>query len=53
MNVFNVSIPNESERKRNMRIRTGFEELFCLRSKLSNDNIIFAYMDRSENGHGF
>ena len=25
-----------------MRIRTGFEELFCLRSKLSNGNINFA-----------
>ena len=25
MNVFIVSIPNEQERKRNMRIRNGFE----------------------------
>ena len=25
MNVFIVSIPNEYERKRNMRIRNGFE----------------------------
>ena len=25
MNVFIVSIPNESERKRNMRIRNGLE----------------------------
>ena len=42
MNVFIVSIPNEKERKRNMRIRNGFEEFFCLRSNLSNDNIISA-----------
>ena len=42
MNVFIVSIPNEYERKRNMRIRNEFEELFCLRSNLSNDNIISA-----------
>ena len=42
MNVFIVSIPNELERKRNMRIRNEFEELFCLRSNLSNDNIISA-----------
>ena len=28
MNVFIVSISNEPERKRNMRIRNGFEELF-------------------------
>ena len=34
--------PNEWERKKNMRIRSGFEEFFCLRSKLSNDNIISA-----------
>ena len=39
MNVFIVSIPNEQERKRNMRIRNGFEKYFCLRSNLSNDNI--------------
>ena len=42
MDVFIVSIPNEWERKRNMRIRNGFEEFFCLRSNLSNDNIISA-----------
>ena len=27
MNLFVVSIPNEKERKRNMRIRNGFEEI--------------------------
>ena len=30
-----------------MRIRNGFEEFFCLRPNLSNDNII------SENEYGF
>ena len=30
------------ERKRNMQIRNGFEELFCFRSNLSNDDIISA-----------
>ena len=40
INVFIISIPNEKERKKNMRIRNGFEELFCLRSNLGNDNII-------------
>ena len=28
MNVFIVSVLNEKERKRNMRIRNGFEQLF-------------------------
>ena len=42
MNVFIVSIPNERERKRNMRIENGFEEFFCLHFNLSNDNITFA-----------
>ena len=42
MKVFIVSIPNEYERKRNMRIRNGFDEFVCLRSNLSNDNIISA-----------
>ena len=45
MNVFIVSIPNEYtyiERKRNMRIRNAFEEFFCLRPNLSNDDIISA-----------
>ena len=40
MNVFIVSIPNESERKGNMRIRNGFEEFFCLHCNLSNHNMI-------------
>ena len=35
MSVFIVSNPNEWERKRNMRIRNGFEEFFCLHSNLS------------------
>ena len=39
MNVFIVSILNEKERKRNMRIRNGFEEFFSLRSNLSNDQL--------------
>ena len=41
-NIFIVSIPNEWERKRNMRVQNGFEEFFCLRSNLSNDIIISA-----------
>ena len=40
MNVFIFSIPNDYKRKRNMPIRNGFEEFICLRSNLSNDNII-------------
>ena len=43
MKVFIVSIPNELERKRNMRIRNRFELFFCLRPNLSNGNIISAY----------
>ena len=43
MNVFIVSIPNELERKRNMRIRNRFELFFCLRPNLSNGNIISAH----------
>ena len=39
---FIVSIPNELERKRNMQILNGFEESFCLRSNVSNKDIIFA-----------
>ena len=31
---------SKKERKKNMRIRNEFEELFCSRSNLSNDNII-------------
>ena len=42
MNVFIVSIPNEDERNGNMRIRNAFEQIFCLRSNLSNDDIISA-----------
>ena len=42
INVFIISIPNEKERKRNVRIRNGFEYFLCLRSNLSNDNIISA-----------
>ena len=30
------------ERRGNMQIRNGFEELFCFRSNLSNDDIISA-----------
>ena len=52
MNVFIVSIPNEYERKKNMRIRNGFEEFFRFRSNLSNDNN-FCLKARSENGYGF
>ena len=42
MNVFFVSIPNEYERSRNMRIRDAFEQTFCLRYNISHDNIISA-----------
>ena len=38
MNVFIVSIQNEQGRKRNKQIGNGFEEFFCLRSNLSNDD---------------
>ena len=31
-----------SKKERGMQIENGFEEFFCLRSKLSNDNIISA-----------
>ena len=50
MNVFIVSIPNEWERKRNMRIRNGFEEFFCLHSNLSKRVWILDVW--SENGCG-
>ena len=36
-----------------MRIRSGFEELFCLRSKLSNDNIISAQRPDLKTGMDF
>ena len=42
MNVFTVSIPNEDERNGNMRIRNAFEQMFCLRSNLSNHDTISA-----------
>ena len=42
MKIFIVSIPNEEERKKNMRFLNGFEEFFCLRSNLSNNDIISA-----------
>ena len=42
MGIFIVSIPNEEERKKNMRLLNGFEEFFCLRSNLSNNEIISA-----------
>ena len=42
MNVFIVSIPNEQERNRNVPIRNAFEEIFCLRSNISNHDIISA-----------
>ena len=38
MNAFIVSIQNEQGRKRNKQIGNGFEEFFCLRSNLSNDD---------------
>ena len=41
MDVVFISIPNE-EGNRNRRIRNAFEELFCLRSNLSNDDLINA-----------
>ena len=44
MNVFIVSILNDlsTERKKNMRIRSGSDEFVCLRSNLSNENIVSA-----------
>ena len=53
MNVFIVLIPNEYERKKNMRIRNGFEEFFCLRSNLSNDNIVSAKRPGLKTGMDF
>ena len=50
MNVFVASIPNELERKSNVRM--DFKTSFCWRStNLSNDDIISAY-SRSENENG-
>ena len=42
MKVFIVSIPNEKESRRNLRLRNEFEEFFCLHSNLSDENIISA-----------
>ena len=53
MNVFLVSMPIEYERKTNMRIRNGFEEFFCLRSGLSNDDIISASRPGLKTGMDF
>ena len=53
MNIFIFSISNEEERKRNMRNRNGFEEFFCLRSNLSNDDIISAKRPGLETGMDF
>ena len=53
MNVFIVSIPNVKERRRNMRILNGFEYFFCLRSSLSNDDIISAYRPGLKTGVDF
>ena len=53
MNVFIFSISNEEERKRNMRIRNAFNEFFCLRSNLSNDDIIFAKRSGLKTGMDF
>ena len=53
MNVIIVSIPNELERKRNMRIPKGFRECFCLGSKLINDNIISAWIPGLKTGMDF
>ena len=53
MNVLIFSISNEEERKRNMRNRNGFEEFFCLRSNLSNDDIISAKRPGLKTGMDF
>ena len=53
MKVFIVSIPNVKERRRNMRILNGFEYFFCLRSSLSNDDIISAYRPGLKTGVDF
>ena len=42
MSVFIVSILNEKDRNRNMRIRNAFEQIFGLCSNLSNHDIISA-----------
>ena len=40
-------------REKNMRLRNGFEELFCLRSNLGNDNIISAWRPGLKTGMDF
>ena len=47
-----ISIPDESDRKNNMRFRNGFQKSFCWRSYLNDDEIISTYA-RSENGYRF
>ena len=42
MKVFIVSIPNEQERREMCEFEMDLMSLFCLRSHLSNDNIISA-----------
>ena len=53
MNVLIFSISNEEERKRNTQNRNGFEEFFCLRSNLSNDDIISAKRPGLKTGMDF
>ena len=53
MSVFILLIPNEPERKRNMRIRNAFPKLFCLRSNLGNDNITSRLMTGLKTGMNF
>ena len=50
--VYIVSFLNELERKRNIRIRNGFEYFFCLPSIISNGNN-FCLKARSGNGYEF
>ena len=52
MNVFFVSIPNESETKGNIRIRNGFEEIFLSELQSEIDDLSFIFT-KSENGYGF
>ena len=45
MDVFVVLIPKDKARKSNMRIRImEFKKSFCLRSNLSNNDIISTYV---------
>ena len=52
MDVFIVSIPDESERKSNMLIRNGFLEIFLFELQSSNDDLFSTYV-RSENRFGY